>query len=164
MQHGKVHGLRTPGEEITFTARLKIHSHSQIFMYGRSIFCLPHWHKFSDFFDLCLHWVSVVRVTYHAVSNNSLETTYILFELPYYYLSRKTLVLLPGDQRPEPRLKRIERGSFACCLCAHCDHFYQISSKNCYAWFPFWTHGTWSVGKKQSKVNTISGWHLNYLV
>ena len=22
---------------------------------------LPHWPKFSDFFDLCLHWVSVVR-------------------------------------------------------------------------------------------------------
>ena len=29
-----------------------------IFRYGRSIFCLPHQ---SNFFDLCLHWVSVVR-------------------------------------------------------------------------------------------------------
>ena len=38
----------------------KIHSHSQIFRYGQSIFCLPHWPKFSDFFDLCLHRVSVV--------------------------------------------------------------------------------------------------------
>ena len=55
------HGLRTPGEEIAFTARPKIHSHSQIFRYGRSIFCLPHRPKFSDFFDLCLHWVSVIR-------------------------------------------------------------------------------------------------------
>ena len=57
------HGLRTPGEEIAFTARLKIHSHShsQIFRYGRSIFCLPHRPKFSDFFDLCLQWVSVVH-------------------------------------------------------------------------------------------------------
>ena len=53
------HGLRTPREEIAFTARPKIHS--QIFRYGRSIFCLPHRPKFSDFFDLCLHWVSVVR-------------------------------------------------------------------------------------------------------
>ena len=26
-----------------------------------SIFCLPHRPKFSDFFDLCPHWVSVVR-------------------------------------------------------------------------------------------------------
>ena len=51
---------QSPGEEIAFTARQKIHSHSQIFRYGRSIFCLPHRLKFSDFFDLCLHWVSVV--------------------------------------------------------------------------------------------------------
>ena len=48
-------------EEIAFTARPKIHSHSQIFRYGRSIFCLPHRPKFSDVFDLCLHWVPVVR-------------------------------------------------------------------------------------------------------
>ena len=59
--YGLNHGLRTPREEIAFTARPKIHSHSQIFRYGRSIFCLPHRPKFSDFFDLCLHWVSVVR-------------------------------------------------------------------------------------------------------
>ena len=56
-----IHGLRTPGEEIAFTARPKINSHSQIFRYGRSIFCLPHGPKISDFFDLCLHWLSVVR-------------------------------------------------------------------------------------------------------
>ena len=48
-------------EEITFTARPKIHSHSQIYRYGRSIFCLPQRPKFSDIFDLCLRWVSVVR-------------------------------------------------------------------------------------------------------
>ena len=34
------HGLWTPGEEIPFTARQKIKSQSQIFTYGRSIFCL----------------------------------------------------------------------------------------------------------------------------
>ena len=55
------HRLRTPGEEITFTARPKIKSQSQILRYGRSIFCLPHRPKNSDFFDLCPHWVSVVR-------------------------------------------------------------------------------------------------------
>jgi hypothetical protein len=60
-QKGYAHELRTPGEEIAFTARPKINSHSQIFRYGRSIFCLPHRPKFSDFFELCLHWVSVVR-------------------------------------------------------------------------------------------------------
>ena len=60
------HGLRTPGEEIAFTARPKINSYSQIFRYGRSIFCLPHRPKFSDFFDLCLHWVSVVRGQTHS--------------------------------------------------------------------------------------------------
>ena len=36
------HGLQTLGEEIAFTARLKINSQSQIFWYCQSIFCLPH--------------------------------------------------------------------------------------------------------------------------
>ena len=53
--------LRTPSEEIAFTARPKIKSQSQIFSYGRSIFCLPHRPKFSNYFDFCLQWVSVVR-------------------------------------------------------------------------------------------------------
>ena len=48
------HGLWTSCEEIAFTSRPKINSHSQIFRYGRSIFCLPHQPKFSDFFELCL--------------------------------------------------------------------------------------------------------------
>ena len=56
------HGLEIPGEEFDFTARPKIKSQSWIFWYGQSIFCLPHWSKISDFFDFCLHWVSVVRV------------------------------------------------------------------------------------------------------
>ena len=55
------HGLRTPREEISFTTRPKIHYHSQIFRYGRCIFCLQHRPNFSDIFDLCLYWVSVVR-------------------------------------------------------------------------------------------------------
>ena len=55
------HGLRTPREEIAFTTRPKIHSHSQIFRYGQSIFCLTHRLNFSDIFDSCLHWVSVVH-------------------------------------------------------------------------------------------------------
>ena len=61
-KYSYIQGLRTPIEEIAFTARAKINSHSQIFRYGQSIFCLPHWPKFSDFSDLCLHWVSAVRV------------------------------------------------------------------------------------------------------
>ena len=59
--HSCGHGLRTPREKIVFTARPKIHSHSQIFRYGRSIFFLPQRPNFSDIFDLCLHWVSVVH-------------------------------------------------------------------------------------------------------
>ena len=43
--------LQTAGEEIAFTAQPKIKSQSQIFRYGRSIFCLPHRPKFSDFFE-----------------------------------------------------------------------------------------------------------------
>ena len=53
--------IRFPTEEKAFTARPKIHSHSQIFRYGHSILCLQHRPNFSDIFDLCLHWVSVVR-------------------------------------------------------------------------------------------------------
>ena len=56
-----MHGLRTPGEKIAFTAQPKIQSQSQVLRYGQRIFCLPHRPKFSDFFELCLHWVSVVR-------------------------------------------------------------------------------------------------------
>ena len=41
--------------------RPKIHSHSKIFRYGQSIFCLPHHPDISDIFDLCLHWVSVIH-------------------------------------------------------------------------------------------------------
>ena len=56
-----INGLWTLGEEIAFTARPKIQSQSQIFRYGWSIFCLPRRPNFSDFFNLCLHWVSVVH-------------------------------------------------------------------------------------------------------
>ena len=44
----------------------KSNPQSQIFRYGRSIFCLPHRPKISYFFDLCFHWVSVVRVPANA--------------------------------------------------------------------------------------------------
>ena len=62
MQDTFGHGLRTPREEIAFTAWPKIQSQSQIFRYGRSIFCLPHRPNFSDIYDLCLRWLSIVRV------------------------------------------------------------------------------------------------------
>ena len=65
--HACKHRLRTPREEIAFTTRPKIQSQSQIFRYGGSIFCLPHRPDFSDFFDLCLHWVSVVRGVCHSI-------------------------------------------------------------------------------------------------
>ena len=57
----KTKQLRTPREEIAFCVWPKIQSQSQIARYGRSIFCLRHPPNFSDTFDLCLHWVSVVR-------------------------------------------------------------------------------------------------------
>jgi hypothetical protein len=62
----KYRGLRMPREEIAFTPRPELHSHSQIFWYGQSIFCLPHWPNFSDIFDSRLHWGSVVREKYVA--------------------------------------------------------------------------------------------------
>ena len=63
-----MHGLRTPREEIALTARPKIYSHSQIFRYGGSIFCLPQRPIFSDILDLCLHWMSVARGNNHFLS------------------------------------------------------------------------------------------------
>ena len=79
--HGQGHELRTLGEEIAFTERPKIHSHSQTFRSGWSIFCLPHRPKFSDFFDLCLHWVSVVRGQGHFKISNFIVNINSIFLL-----------------------------------------------------------------------------------
>ena len=68
-----MHGLRTPGEEIVFTAQPKIKSQSQIFRCLPSMFCLPHWPKILDLFDLCLHWVSVVRALEQNVHNSKIH-------------------------------------------------------------------------------------------
>ena len=57
----RAHGLRTPGEEIAFTAQPKFTLTPKFLGTAEAFVCLPHWPKFSDFFDLCLHWVSVVR-------------------------------------------------------------------------------------------------------
>ena len=67
------HGLRIPSEEIGFTTRPKIKSQSKNFRYGRSKFCLPHQPKVSDFFDLCLHWVSVVRAPNESINRGYLK-------------------------------------------------------------------------------------------
>ena len=86
------HRLRTPREEIAFTARPKIQSQSQIFRYGRSIFCLPHRLNFSDIFDLCLHWVSVVRDLTHRMT---------LSKMIHFNLVKKCLVrtlMMPCSQ------------------------------------------------------------------
>ena len=45
-------------------------------MYSQGIFCLPHQPDFSDIFDICLHWVSVVREFKHWT-----HTYFILFDL-----------------------------------------------------------------------------------
>ena len=84
------HGLRTPREEIAFNARPKIHSHSQIFRYGRSIFCLPYRPNFSDIFDLCLHRVFVVRGNVHSI------TTWALFCL---YVYKEVFQPQPGQKK-----------------------------------------------------------------
>ena len=65
-----MHGLWTPRKEIAFTAPPKIQSQSPIFRFGRSIFGLPNRPNFSDIFDLCLHWVSVVREIDHKIDYN----------------------------------------------------------------------------------------------
>ena len=78
--HACSHGLLTPREEITFTAaRPKIQSQSQSFMFGRSIFFLPHRPNFSDIFDLCLQWVSVVRASSATDCNKNKNLNFIGF-------------------------------------------------------------------------------------
>ena len=43
-----------------------------MFKYGRSISCLPHRPKLSDFFDSCLHWESIICAhEYYQVGNRS---------------------------------------------------------------------------------------------
>ena len=71
------HGLRMPSEETAFTGWPKIHSHSKMFWYGRSIFCLPHLPKISDFFELCLHWVFIVRDPTHTWSKDQLKLYFL---------------------------------------------------------------------------------------
>ena len=78
--HACSHGLLTPREEITFTAaRPKIQSQSQSFVFGRSIFCLPHRPNLLDIFDLCLHWVSVVRASSATDCNKNKNLNFIGF-------------------------------------------------------------------------------------
>ena len=89
--HDLIHGLRTPREEIAFTARPKIHSHSQIFRYCGSIFCLPHRPNFSDIFDLCLHWVSVVRELSLGVNIKNPRYSFILFVVLKVNLISRTM-------------------------------------------------------------------------
>ena len=109
------HGLRTPGEEIAFTARPKINSHSQILRYGRNIFCLPHRPKFSDFFDLCLHWVSVVRdVSYHRrrtcegfLPNSLRPMSYLGFIWDLYVLGLKSKFFV---KKANQILKTMDKG------------------------------------------------------
>ena len=55
-------------------------SHSQIFRYNQNIFCLPHRPKFSYFFYLCLHGVSVVGNIVH-YNIHTIFTTFGLKEL-----------------------------------------------------------------------------------
>ena len=59
--NGGKHGLRTPREEISFTDGRKFNPNPKFLGTAEAIFCLPHQPNFSDIFDLCLHWVSVVR-------------------------------------------------------------------------------------------------------
>ena len=91
------HRLRTAREEITFTAWLKTHSHSQIFRHSQSLFCLPHRPKFSGIFDLWLHWVSV----WHGMDPDSLSNRILSLEMnsmiaveAYSYLYYKRAFLL----------------------------------------------------------------------
>ena len=120
------HGLRTPREEKSFTARPKIHSHSQIFRYGRSIFCLPLRPNFSDIFDLCLHWLSViVRAMAHYIKSLHLILGLALRKFNHPWLISKELFLqkrwpmslsFQEDLAQEPWYLTQVKKFFLCCL------------------------------------------------
>ena len=69
----RIHIFEKPGSEIcTYTTdarwRNRLHCMAEnqlplpnVYVYSQSISYLPHLPKFSDFFDLCLHWMSVLR-------------------------------------------------------------------------------------------------------
>ena len=106
--HDQIHWLRTPREEIVFTAWPKIHYHPT-FRYGRSIFCMPHQPNFSDIFDLCLHWVSVVHAQID--QKNMWQSLFCLLPIQYRFCLRliiwfwgttKCLLLLEIISRPPP--------------------------------------------------------------
>ena len=99
------HELQTPREEIAITARPKIHSHSQIFRYGRSIFCLPHRPHFSDIFDLCLLWVSVVRAS---VSLHNIQGfRHWLLHSTFWFVTAIKIVHIWYKKRWESIIKRL---------------------------------------------------------
>ena len=84
------YGLQTPREK--FTAWPKIQSQSQIFRYGRSMFCLPHRPNFSDIFDLSFHWVCVVRAIAPKYFSLAQKSQYFPFEIPNYFRKRKLYI------------------------------------------------------------------------
>jgi hypothetical protein len=88
------HGLKTLREEIVFTERPKIHSYSQSFRYGQSIFCLTNRPNFSDIFDLCLHWVSVVCDFWHR--KLTLKVIFWHFLTPPLYTNSQNLIISFG--------------------------------------------------------------------
>ena len=102
------HGLRTPREGIAFTARPKIESQSQIFRYGRRIFRLPHQHKFSNLFCLCLYWVSVVRVLHympiHLYLPNAHTCAFFKF-LPNEFRICKKFLTIRSQSTPHKKLR-----------------------------------------------------------
>ena len=127
-----VHGLRTPREEIAFTARPKIQFQSQNFRYGRSIFCLPHRPKFSDFFDLCLHWVSVVR----AMDIEEISFTGMLwYSFEQIYTVLKKSQCRPWDYILTWSIKKkahvYSAGAKYCDLCLSEKTIIMLADKNC---------------------------------
>ena len=84
--HASQHGLRTPREEIAFTARLKIQSQSQIFRYGRSIFCLHHRPNFSDTYLWFMPPLGVRSPCFSALSWQLIDQSkFQAATLPYYH-------------------------------------------------------------------------------
>ena len=81
--------------------------------YDRSIFCLPYRPNFSDIFDLCLHWVSVVRDQNQSTRAAAvIVRCYFLFEVSWSLVIETYVKMGYWDLRTDQKWKLLRNDCF----------------------------------------------------
>ena len=128
-----------------------------IFRYSRSIFCLPHQLNFSDIFDifdLCLHWVSVVRgLNFSEIAN----LLWILKTLRLTFLTPSSI------SRRESKLFQVRSESFYQVLRWDWNSMLKIVKAKTQA-FPILakTIHTWCMQATEKKLKIFYVGHMRY--